>query len=309
VSHWLEDAVTVGLTYMDVPEALESMVSHFSAKGEWRKGVISPSLVAVQCPLQRVKIFLGHKPDPNAPVHMNVRAAKQDFSSTVMMTRGFAGEALILAALKRTLPVWVVASAPDYHVEWTDPESGFEYAGHPDVLGTNDGKLFQMIQIKTPSVFKLDRIEKYGEQDALKTYMPQMATEMFIARRAGIEVIRNTLLLFSWEGSPKNNRPRVKAIDLEWDESLASIPEQAAWEINDAAAKALLHNTWPQAYPATSWDIWPCGYCRYARLGDFEVPACDDHERWRSNESKQSVGGSGRHNDLAGGSGSAEQES
>jgi hypothetical protein len=112
-----------------------------------------------------------------------------------------------------------------------------------------------------------------------------MATELFIARKQGLNVVRNNLMLFSWEGTPKMSRPRVKVVELDWDESLATIPTTIADEIHADAAQALMFNQWPQALPKTSWDVWPCGYCKWSRLGDYmevnPIPACDDHAAWR----------------------------
>lgn len=280
MSHWLEDALLEGLTDLDIPDAVASMANHLTTEGEWRKGVISPSLVAVQCPLARVKIFLGLPSTPMLPDRVAVRAGRPDFNSTIAMTRGMVGEALILAALRRSLGDAIIDSAPKFHVEWTDPETGYQYAGHPDVLIYRD--VLELIQIKTPTSYKIDRVEKFGEQEALKSYLPQMATELFITRKQGIPVMANHLLLFSWDSLPKNNRPRVKAITLDWDASLATIPQEAAEQIHVNATTALAQNVWPAAYPVTSWDVWPCSYCRYARLGSFDVPACDDHDKWRS---------------------------
>ena len=293
MSHWLEDAITQGMTSLDVDEVLAAQVRHLSQEGEWRKGVISPSLVATSCPLQRVKIFLGQDPVPGQKPHMASKAGRPDPVSLVNMVRGFDGEGFILAAIRRFLPYWVLDSAPTFKVEWTDPITGYQYAGHPDVLAQGafpedqpSGE-YSLVQIKCPSVFKMDRVEKRGDDDALATYLPQMATEMFIARQAGLNVVANHLVLFSWEGTPKNTRPRLKAITVDWEPSLATIPEQAAKEIHDNAQKALMFNQWPEAFAKTSWDVWPCGYCRYARLGDLEVPACDDHEKWRSDARRQ----------------------
>lgn len=286
MSHWLEQAVTEGLAMLDVEEALEAQRLHFSEKGVWQKGVISPSLVSVTCPLQRVKIFLGQTPIPfDAKPHMAVRAGRPDAVSVINMVRGFDGEGFLIAAIQKALPEHIIASAPKFEVNFFDTHTGYRYAGHPDVFLrlTDPDAGLGLIQIKTPSVFKMDRVEKKGNSDALETYLPQMATELYIARKAGLSVNTNTLLLFSWEGTPKLNRPRIKAITLDWDESLATIPEQAAEEIHTNATRALMFNQWPQAFPATSWDVWPCSYCRFARLGDFDVPACDDHEKWRSN--------------------------
>src|SRR6266699_6870905 len=284
MSHWLEDGVIEGLSQIDVEEALEAQRKHFGEKGEWQKGVISPSLVSVSCRLQRVKIFLGQPPIPFQTPHMATRAGRPDAVSLINMVRGFDGEGLIIEALRRSYPEHLIASAPKFEVNFFDHDTGYRYAGHPDIFMrlTTDGA-FGLVQIKSPSVFKMDRIDKRGDSDALESYLPQMATEMYIARRSGLSVVENNLLLFSWEGTPKLNRPRIKAITLPWDESLATIPEMAADEIHADAAQALMFNQWPQALPATSWDVWPCSYCRFARLGDFEVPSCDDHEKWRIN--------------------------
>jgi hypothetical protein len=296
VSHWLKDVIIEGMTMLDVEDALAAQGAHFAQKGEWRKGVISPSLVSVNCPLQRVKIFLGLDPVPGVAPRMATKAGRPDPVSLVSMVRGFDAEALVLAAIRKAMPTWVIDAAPTFEVDWVDTINGYHYAGHPDVLGYQNS--LELVQIKCPSVFKLERVEKLGDDDALASYMPQMVTEMFIARKAGIPVERNHLVLFSPEGTPKQNTPRIYIATLEWEESMATIPEQAAREIHDAAAQALVFNRWPEAYPKTSWDVWPCGYCRYARLGDLEVPACDDHEKWRSN-----VQGTNDHDEHGGGPG------
>jgi hypothetical protein len=285
MSHWLEDAILEGLSGMDVEEALEAQSKHFSVKGEWQKGVISPSLVSVSCPLSRVKIFLGLPPVPNRTPHMATRAGRADAVSLLNMVRGFDAEGLLLEALRRSYPEHIIDSAPKFEVNFFDHDTGYRYAGHPDVFMRlpRDGAGLGLTQIKSVTGFKMDRILKKGDQDALETYLPQMATELYISRRSGLEVVENNLVMLSWEGTPKSSKPRIKAITLEWDESLATIPEMAAQEIHDAAARALMFNQWPEAYPATSWDVWPCSYCRFARLGDFEVPGCDDHEKWRIN--------------------------
>jgi hypothetical protein len=285
MSHWLEDGIIEGLSGMDVEEALQAQAKHFGEKGEWQKGVISPSLVSVSCRLQRVKRFLGQTPVPFAEPRMAMRAGRPDAISLLNMVRGFDAEGLLLEALRRVYPEHVLATAPSYEISFFDHETGWRFAGHPDVLMrlTKDQAGLGFVQIKSVTGFKMDRILRKGDSDALDTYLPQMSTELYIARRAGLEVVENNLVLLSWEGTPKSSKPRIKAITLPWEDSLATIPEVAAEEIHDDAARALMFNQWPQALPATSWDVWPCSYCRFARLGDFEVPACDDHEKWREN--------------------------
>jgi hypothetical protein len=285
VSHWLEGGINEGLAQMDVEEALEAQRKHFGEKGEWQKGVISPSLVSVSCRLQRVKIFLGLTPIPFQEARMATRAGRPDPISLLNMVRGFDAEGLLLEALRRSYPEHVIDSAPKFEVSFFDHDTGYRYAGHPDVLMRlpQDGAGIGLVQIKSVTGFKMDRILRKGDSDALETYLPQMATELYISRRSGLQVTENNLIMLSWEGTPKSSKPRLRAITLDWDESLTTIPEVAAEEIYDDAARALMSNVWPEALPSTSWDVWPCSYCRFARLGDFEVPACDDHEKWRIN--------------------------
>jgi hypothetical protein len=108
-----------------------------------------------------------------------------------------------------------------------------------------------------------------------------MITEMFISRMQGIPVVENNLLLFSWEGTVKASKPRVKAITMPWESAMEATVMEMAHQVYKDASNALVNNVWPQAYPKTSWDVWPCGYCSFARLGDLEIPACDDHAKWK----------------------------
>ena len=300
MSHWLEDGIHQGLADMDVEEALAAQSKHFGEKGEWQKGVISPSLVSVSCRLQRVKIFLGLNPVPGAPPRMAMRAGRPDSVSLLNMVRGFDAEGLLLEALRRSYPEHVIDAAPKFEVNFFDHDTGYRYAGHPDVFMRlpKDGAGVGFVQIKSVTGFKMDRILRKGDQDALDTYLPQMATELYIGRRNGLELAESNLLLLSWEGTPKSSRPRIKAITLPWEDSLATIPEVAAEQIHDDAARALMFNIWPEALPATSWDVWPCSYCRFARLGDLDVPACDDHEKWRSNDSATDDPGGRRYTEI-----------
>lgn len=290
MSHWIAEAVRQGLEELDVDEVLTQAAAHVTTKGEWEKGVISPSLVSVECRLQRLKRFLGHDPWPGQPRFMGTRAGRHDSISVINMTRGFMAEGLLVAALKQALGQRVLANAPTFAPRYVN-DYGMVFAGHPDMLVVGDMDQPELIQFKSPSVFKLDRVEKLGHQDALKTYLPQMATELFICRNSiavkqwGRVPVRNNLALFSWEMTVKHTKPRVIVVPLEWDESLASIPQTVADELEQDVVNAREFGIWPEALPEHQWDTFPCSYCMFSRLGDYTVepnlPKCEHHEAWQ----------------------------
>lgn len=285
MTHWIAEAVHHGLQQLDVDDVLAQAATHVTTKGEWEKGVISPSLVAVQCRLQRLKRFLGHEPWPGHKHFMATRAGRPDSISVINMTRGFLAEGLLVAALKQQLGARVLAHAPTYAPRFVDPLTGMIFAGHPDMLVVGENEQPELIQFKAPSVFKLDRIEKMGPQDALATYQAQMATELYITRNhGGIEPVRNNLALFSWEMTVKYTKPRMIVVPLEWDESLSSIPRVVADELEQDVINAKEFGIWPEALPEHQWDTFPCSYCMFSRLGDYTeadpdevLPKCDDH--------------------------------
>jgi hypothetical protein len=287
-AHWIAEAVRQGLEQLDVDAVLEQTAKHVTTKGEWEKGVISPSLVSVECRLQRLKRFLGHDPWPGKPRFMGQRAGRPDAVSVINMTRGFLAEGLLVAALEQALGPRVLAKAPTFAPRYVDDQTGMTFAGHPDMLVIGDYDEPELIQFKSPSVFKLDRVEKLGHADALKTYQGQMATELFICRNSiavkqwGRIPVRNNLALFSWEMTPKNTKPRVIVVPLDWDESLASIPMVVADELEQDVINAKNYGIWPEALPEHQWDTFPCSYCSFSRLGDYtetpNLPKCDHHE-------------------------------
>lgn len=291
MTHWIAEAVRQGLEELDVEQVLEQISKHVITKGEWEKGVISPSLVSVECRLQRLKRFLGHEPWPGKPHIMATRAGRPDAVSVINMSRGFLAEGLLVAALRQALGSRVLATAPAFAPRYVDYGTGMTFAGHPDMLVIGDFDDCELIQFKSPSVFKLDRVEKLGHADALKTYQAQMATELFICRNSlavkqwGHIPVRNNLAMFSWEMTVKNTKPRVLVVPLEWDESLSSIPMVVADELEQDVINAREYGLWPEALPEHQWDTFPCSYCQFSRLGDYAdtdnvLPKCDDHGRW-----------------------------
>lgn len=290
MAHWIAEAIRLGLEELDVDAALEQAAKHITTKGEWEKGVISPSLVGKECRLQRLKVFMGMPPRPGQKHYMALRAGRPDAVSVVNMTRGFFAEGLLVAALEKSLGQRVLAKAPTFNPRYVDEHTGMIFAGHPDMLVIGDYDEPELIQFKSPSVFKLDRVEK-DPQDAMRSYMPQLATELYICRNSpavtqwGYIPVRNNLALFSWEMTVKNTKPRVIVAPLEWDETLASIPVTIADELEEDVIRAREFGIWPEAKPEHQYDVWPCSYCAFSRLGDYTDPAnilpkCDDHKAW-----------------------------
>lgn len=297
MAHWLAEAVAQGLEELDVEKALELAAKHVTTKGEWERGVVSPSLVAVECRLQRLKRFLGHHPHPGAKRRfMGSRAGKPDAVSVINMTRGFLAEGLLVASLEAALGPRVLAKAPTFNPSFV-ADNGMKFAGHPDMMLVGDMDETSLIQFKSPSVFKLDRVDRAMQQgqtfltSELKTYLPQLATELFICRNSpavkqyGRVPTVNNLVLFSWEHTVKNTKPRLIVVPIEWDESLASIPLNVADELEEDAIRARTMGIWPEALPEHQYDVFPCAYCPFSRLGDYTnpddiLPKCDDHEAW-----------------------------
>ncbi len=293
--HWIKDAVVAGLERIDIDELLQKTADHVTTKGEWETGVISPSLSSVQCRLQRVKRFIGHGYQPGK-TRMAVKQGMPDAISNINFLRGFLMEGVLVACLKDQLGDGVIGTAPGLVFGWTPDEDAaheilednggmpspkLRFAGHPDVMVADpgDGRP-ALIQIKCPSVYKLDRVQRQGDEDALSTYRSQLVTEMYIGRMMGIPIERNYLLLAAWENSAKMTEPRLIVVECEWEEGMETIPELVAYETLWDADRALGAHRWPKALPEHQWDTFPCSYCSYPRLGDFDLVPCDQSEEW-----------------------------
>lgn len=280
-NHFLKEAFWQGLRECDTDYLRQKCTELVNTEEERLQQVISPSLVASTCRLQRLKRFLGHQAQPGL-THMAVRRGEPDTVSQMNFIRGFQMEGLIVACLQHSLRDRFIASAPQFHVDWKDPVTGHHFAGHPDVLLEDEDGQLALVQIKTPSVFKLDRIEKKGDQDALETYWPQMATELYITRKAGIPVARNYLFMTTWEATPKLNDPRVLVIRSDWDPSGDAMVETVADEVYADWAGVEEDGIWPEALPDRMWDSFPCSYCNFPRRGDGMLKVgCEENEAWQ----------------------------
>lgn len=289
-NHYLREAFYDGLRVLDTDEILQAIAEHVTIKGVWETGVISPSLVANQCRLARLKTFLGDDPQPGMK-RMAVRAGQPDAVTNLNFIRGFTMEGMIVKALITALGQnRLMGNAPTLLFRWRYQgddallslwhNQGMVFSGHPDVMVWSEQGELELVQIKTPSIYKLERVERMKDEEALKTYRAQMATEMYIGRRIGWPIQRSHLLLASWEATPKIDDPHCRVVSLEWDESLATIPEQIAREIIQDYDAAYTLNRWPAAYPPHRADTFPCSYCKFARLGGFDTIGCEEQGEW-----------------------------
>jgi len=287
--HYLREAFFDGLSVIDVDEMLQRIAEHTTVKGEWDTGVISPSLVATECRLARLKIFLGDDPQPGLK-HMAVRGGRPDPITHLNFLRGFLGEGMVVTALKTAMGEGrIFGNAPTLVFKWRYRgddiqlsmwNQGMVFAGHPDMLVFSDDNEMEIVQIKTPSIFKFERLQRLGDEDALKSYRPQMATEMYIGRKLGYPIRRSHLMMVSWEGTPKIDDPHCRIVTLPWHDSLTTIPEQVAREIVQDYDRAYTMSLWPEPYPEHRSSTFPCSYCRFARLGNFSTIACTEQQEW-----------------------------
>lgn len=290
-SHYLKDAFFEGLNAIDTDEMLHAVAEHTTLKGEWLHGVVSPSLTANECRLARLKIFLGDDPQPGLK-RMAIRAGQPDPITQMNFLRGFMMEGVVVTALKLALGSdYIMGHAPTLVFKWKYKGDdiqlsmwgqGMTFMGHPDMMIWNQNRVPQMelVQIKAPSIFKFERAERLGDEDALRSYRAQMATEMYIGRRMGYPIQRSHLMMVSWEGTPKLDNPHCRVMTMEWDESLATIPEQVARELIEDYDAAYTLGRWPEPFPEHRADVWPCSYCRYPRFSGFDSIGCTEQQEW-----------------------------
>lgn len=298
--HYLKQAFYAGLNKLDTDELLEAIAKHVTVKGVWETGVVSPSLVATQCRLARLKKFLGDEAQPGFK-RLAVRAGAADPITQLNFLRGFCMEGAIVAALISVLgESRIMGNAPSLLFRWRyqgddfqlsswqrGEQRGMVFAGHPDMMVWSEGTQqsnwvpeLELIQIKTPSIYKFERVDKLGDEDALETYRGQMATEMYIGRRMGYPIQRSHLLLATWEGTPKITDPHCRIATMEWHESLAQIPEEVGRQLIQDYDAAYTMGQWPAPYPQHKWDSWPCQYCNFSRLATFDTIGCEEQSEW-----------------------------
>lgn len=288
MTHWLKQAFYNGLKILDTDEILEAIASHVTLKGEWEDGVISPSLAATECPLARLKRFCGDDAQPGFK-RLAVRSGEPDAITQLNFLRGFCMEGAIVASLRAAIgDSRIMGHAPSLLFRWQYKGddfllsnwkgSGMVFSGHPDMMVWSEEPELELVQIKSPSIHKLERVQRLGKEEALKSYRAQMATELYIGRRLGYPLQRSHLLMVSWEGTPKISDPHCMIATMEWDESLAQIPEEIGRQTIRDYDRAYTVGQWPEPYPVHRADTFPCSYCKYSRGGSVSGAAC--HEQW-----------------------------
>ncbi len=276
----LEAIVVDGLTEIDTHDLLVQMADHVSQDGVWATETISPSLVGSHCRLQRLHRYLGHPARFDSQRNlMMLREGKPDAITQLNFLRGFAFEGVIVSVLRGSTELRVVQSAPQFVPEFA--WDGMKFAAHPDVLvdfapdyGYDDDPTQELIQIKCPSWWGIDRLRQFPS-NLKERYELQLQCEMLVCRMAGYDVEANNLLIGTWEGTPSSVKPSIICYRVPWDPEAANRVMMIAKEIRDDANRFKFFGQLPEAIPFkyNRPALFPCGYCKYARVGDPGNPA------------------------------------
>jgi hypothetical protein len=280
---------------------MNAAADHVKVGGSWPSRTIRPSLLSDPCPLSRVKKFLGHKSQPGVDFSAT-RAGRPSATTAINFSRGYFMEGLLVAALKAYIaPPDKVAVLHDdpweaYSIIGCSPTLEFNVEGflvhdemrlpmkmqaHPDVVANYCGEI-ELIQMKCPSVFKMDRIDKNGDKE-FDSYVMQLAAEMYIGRLAGYDIKRTHLLMTTFEGYAFGKRGdglRTICRTWEWDDDMAPMVEAVAEEILKDVAKAENENIWPEPFPEDAAKKFPCSFCNFARVGTSGLIGCTDHKAY-----------------------------
>jgi hypothetical protein len=282
-AQWVKSAFENALLVVDNGELVRAAGEHVMAEGEWTERKIRPSLMAVECQLQRAKKFRGHLPQPGAR-WLSARQGRPSANSNITFARGFLAEGLVVAALKAYAEMLgeyeVIGCAPTFMAE-ADPD----WQAHPDLVVLHDGEL-ENIQIKCPSVFAFNRYERGDDSSIRSRYTPQVVSEMHILRLMGLEIQRSHLFMLTWEGWPPGTEgaEEVRCLDvpIPWQEGMDVWAEKLAEDIR-ADDRNADQGIFPSPLARDKWNKWPCSYCMYARIAqhDHQV-TCEEHERWET---------------------------
>jgi hypothetical protein len=279
MKHWLELALTEALSSIDPEVLLTDIAHHINPEEKYHAtvGKIRPSLIADNCPLAQMKKMHNHGPQPGM-TWVSARNGRPNAGTGMNYLRGWAMEGLVVAALERTSYCKILGKSPDLVFKHANLEA------HPDVLVEFMGKPL-LIQIKNPSVFAFERMAKSGEESALTRYLPQVAAELYIGRQAGYQLEQATILAVTWEPWPPtvtlDHGLKTLIWDLEWNPEMEGLILHEIEKLQTAYALTG-QGQWPQPFPASAFDKFPCTYCKYARLPNIGIVACDDTKAWES---------------------------
>lgn len=298
--HWLVESLEEGLRRATSDQLQEAAAAHLTAKDETRtegggrNKRISPTLLSSECRLQVLKRYRGHTPQPGVKPIRNERQGRSDAGSAMNFLRGFLGEGMVVAALRAAFEEgpkdWTMFQSVE--IMGVSPVLKFEYEGdapylaYPDVALIVDGQV-ELVQLKCPSVFAVQRYKRDGPQHVRRRYGPQAIGEMFIGRRMGLPIVRNHVLVYSFEGFlPQSEEAKsgyaVNALveTVDWEDGMERWVLSRTEEIleDDRAAD---QGVWVPAYPADNANKWPCSYCSHSRIA-FEpgMTPCEENEKW-----------------------------
>jgi hypothetical protein len=301
VSHWLIEALEQGLRDTPTDQLQEAAGRHLLAKDEFRTEGggehkrISPTLMASECRLQRLKRYRGHGPLPGVTAR-NYRQGQPSATSSMHFLRGYLNEGMAAAALSS------VGAEYGFEVLGVSPVMKFEctvrlgqaegwpvasFLAYPDMVIVHDGEI-ELVQLKCPSVFAVQRYRRNGGTDLRRRYEPQAIAEMFCGIQIGLPIVRNHILASSFEGFlPSSEEARsgleVNAVveTVEWDPSgmeqwVLSVAQEILEDDRNAD-----RGQWVPAYPAETADKWPCSYCGHVRVPmNGATATCEENHLW-----------------------------
>jgi hypothetical protein len=279
--HWIELAIIEALSSVD-PEklmhdaAIHVQVEEDSIKAGYATGKIRPSLLSDQCPLSQMKKMHGHGAQPG--FHwIASRNGRPNAGTGLNFIRGWLMEGLVIACLQRTGYCKILGKSPEMVFRHG------VYEAHPDVVVYADNQT-SIIQIKNPNVHAFARMEKQSDDNAMNKYLVQTAMEMYVGRKMGLPINQAHILAISWESWPPSTTTdhglQLRILDVPWAPEMEGLIEHHA-EALQANYQKTLSGEWPQPFPESQHDKFPCSYCNFSRLERIGITRCDDIQAWK----------------------------
>jgi hypothetical protein len=299
VSHWLVDQLQLGLQLVDQPDLVRGAAEHCLLEDPDRDSRpsrrISPTLIAEECRLARIKRYRKHDPQPGWKWRAT-KSGRPSASSNMHTLRGMFAEGMAVTALRAT-GMQILGVSPtcvfeaEEFTETMYEEAGYlrprsiNWLGYPDIVFLREGRC-ELIQMKCPSVHAITRYKRDGSASLERRYAPQATAEMHIGRLLGMPIERNHILCFAFEGTlPGSDEAKAGrelhavAHTVEWQDGMDAFCRRVAEEILEDDAEAERAN-WPAPYAADYWNKWPCSYCNYPRVSDGTQTTCEEHSAW-----------------------------
>jgi len=298
MTHWLIDQLQDGLRAVDQPDLVRAAAEHCLLEDPYRdqraQRRISPTLIAEECRLARLKRYRRHDPQPGWKWR-SVKQGQPSASSAMHTLRGTFAEGMAVAALQGAgmqilgvSPTCVFEFEEEFEAELPSGEAYtavVPWLAYPDVLFLHEGRP-ELIQMKCPSVHAITRYKRDGSASLERRYGPQATAEMHVGRLLGIPIERNHILCFAFEATlPGSDEAKagqeLHAVchTIEWQEGMDTFCRRIVEEILEDDARAN-QGEWPAAYAADNWNKWPCSYCNYPRINQGEQHACEEVSAW-----------------------------